>query len=204
MREDKVSKGKIFSVILISTLSLFLGRLLTAQVSEQDRQKATDMYMKLMAVTENHDYLKQFVGKWDVKSTMWGFPGTPPSVSRNSYEWKLIMGGRFIMAHFSGTMMGQPFEGLQIIGYDNYQEKYISFWIDNTSTGFFMTTGTLEATRKIMTETGDWPDAMTGGTIKVRAVTKIIGPDEFVYEMFMQGPDGKEFQTLKNEARRKK
>lgn len=55
-----------------------------------------------------------------------------------------------------------------------------------------------------MTETGDWPNPMTGGTVKVRAVTKIISNDEFVYEMFMTGADGKEFKNLENRAIRKK
>jgi hypothetical protein len=55
-----------------------------------------------------------------------------------------------------------------------------------------------------MTETGVWPDPMTGGTITVRGVTKRVGSDEFTYELYMAGPDGKEFKSLENVAVRKK
>ena len=45
---------------------------------------------------------------------------------------------------------------------------------------------------------------MAGGTIGVRAVTKLVNKDELVYEMYMVGPDSKEFKTLENHAVRKK
>jgi len=38
-----------------------------------------------------------------------------------------------------------------------------------------------------------------GGTSKVRAVTRWIGPNEFVYEMYMVGADGKEFKSMEEE-----
>jgi len=43
-----------------------------------------------------------------------------------------------------------------------------------------------------------------GGTSKVRAVTRWIGPDEFVYEMYMVAGDGKEFKSMENRCVRKK
>jgi len=194
--------------LLASGMILMLGfsicGALNAQPSAQDQQKAMEAYMKQMAVTENHAYLKQLVGKWDVKTSMWTFPGTPPTVSQGIYDCALIFGGRFLMMKFTGTMMGQPFEGLQIAGYDNMKKKHIAFWIDNTSTAFYLTTGTLDASKKIMTETGEWPDPMTGGTSHVRAVTKWIGPDEFVYEMYMVEREGKEFKSMEMQAVRKK
>jgi hypothetical protein len=43
-----------------------------------------------------------------------------------------------------------------------------------------------------------------GGTSKVRAVTRWIGPDEFVYEMYVVTDDGKEFKSMENRCIRKK
>ena len=116
----------------------------------------------------------------------------------------MILGGRFLKMDYKGTMFGQPFEGVQIIGFDNMKKKYISFWIDNTSTAFFLLEGTRDESSKTTTETGLWPDPMTGGTMKVKGITKMISPDEFSYEMYMIGPDGKEFKSLENRAVRKK
>lgn len=38
----------------------------------------------------------------------------------------------------------------------------------------------------------------------VRAVTRIVGPDEYVYEMYMGLPDGKEFKSMEARYVRKK
>jgi len=186
-------------MIIVSAVVIFLSVTsgVLAQPSQQDQQKAMEAYMRAMAVTENHAQLKYFVGKWDVKSTMWTFPGAPPSTSQNTGEATSVLGGRFILTNFKGSMMGQPFEGIQITGYDNMQKKYMTFWIDSSSTAFFLLSGTYDAAKKTWTDSGQWADPM-GETTSVRSVTRIVSPDEYVYEMYMGMPDGKEFKSLEN------
>ena len=195
------------SVIVLSATAVFLTAALgvgfSGQTTEQDQQKAMEAYAKAMAVTENHGLLNFFIGRWDATSTMWAFPGTPPTTSKNAAEVTSILGGRFIMMEISGTMMGQPFKGIQIVGFDNMLKKFQTFWIDSTSTAFFLLSGTYDAEKKTWTDTGKWADPM-GGTTDVRGVTRIVGPDEYVYEMFMGMPDGKEFKSLENRCVRKK
>jgi hypothetical protein len=144
------------------------------------------------------------IGQWDVATTMWTFPGEPPTKSNNAYDSSLILGGRFLQMTFKGTMMGMPFEGLQIVGYDNLGGRYVTLWIDSTATSFFQTTGTRDAAANTISETGEWPDALTGRTSKVHAVTKWIGPDAFVYQMYMVMPDGTEFMSMENRCTRRK
>jgi hypothetical protein len=198
----------MFKTRIVSFTVLFLAfissALLLGQSSPQDMQKAMDAYMKAGAVTADHEFLKRYVGNWDAKTTMWTFPGQPPTTSQNAYESSFILGGRYLLMKFKGMMMGQPFEGLQIIGYDNLAKKYATFWIDNTSTSFFLTTGTLDPAKKVLTESGQWADPMTGGTSKVKMTTRYVGPDEFIYEQFMFMPDGKEFKSMENHCTRKK
>src|SRR5512136_1678114 len=150
------------SGIRIAATGLVLGFLslqavgpLRAQTA-QDEQKAMEMYMKLGAVNAHHAYLKLFVGEWKSEATMWVMPGAPPTTSENTAKAELILGGRFLKMVYSGTMMGQPFEGFQIVGYDNLQNKYVVLWIDNTSTAFYMTTGVYDEAKKTMTEEGLW------------------------------------------------
>lgn len=175
-----------------------------AQTGGQDQQKAMEMYAKLGAANEHHAWLKSYAGNWKVSGTMWMFPGAEPAKFENHSSAELIMGGRFLRMTTQGQMMGQAFEGFQIIGYDNYQQKYIVFWIDNTATAFYLTTGVLDAAGRTMTETGLWPDPMSGGQVKVRNVTKRLGPDEFTYESYMTLPDGREYKTLEQRAFRVK
>jgi len=197
-------KAFMSTVLVFVVVVCAFGVSVFAQETKTDQQKAMDAYMKAMAPNENHAFLKSFAGQWNVTSTMWMQPGAPPSVSSSTCSAELILRGRYVMMKYQGAMMGQPFEGIQIIGYDNTQKKYNAFWIDNTGTSFYLTTGTRDAAGNTFNDTGLWPDPMTGGASKVRAVTKFIGPDEFTYELFMVGPDGKEFKSLENKAVRKK
>jgi len=93
--------------------------------------------------------------------------------------------------------------GLEIVGYDLYQNKYVTFWIDSMSTNFFLTTGTLDMSSKVLTDTGNWPDPMTGGMTKVKNVTTFIQEGKYKFEMYMIMPDGKEFKSMELLATRK-
>ena len=86
------------------------GYIADALQTEQDQQKMMEAYMKMMAVNENHDFLKNFEGDWDVTTTAWMQPGGEPTKTQNSASAGMIMGGRFLRVNFKGTMFGQPFE----------------------------------------------------------------------------------------------
>ena len=137
LKEVGMSRRLLLSALLVlCTVSAGAAAAATDQ-AQADQQKMMEEYMKLLALGPNHDYFKDFVGKWDVKTTAWMTPGAEPAVSRNVSEATLILGGRFLMTKFSGNIFGQAFEGLQIDGYDNLTKKYVTFWIDNSSTGFY-------------------------------------------------------------------
>ncbi len=187
------------NVIAVMMATALVPGLLAAQASPQDQQKAMEAYAKAAAVTANHDVLKALVGHWDVTATMWMMPGASPSTTKNTVDGTLIMGGRFVRIDYRGTMMGQPIEGLQITGYDNMKKTYTTFWIDNSSTSFYLLEGSFDPAKKTLVQTGRWADPM-GGTTPVRAVTTIVSPDEFMFENYMTLPDGKEFKSLEYRA----
>lgn len=197
---------KMMSGMLVAAMVLGLAALapLRAQTSPQDQQKAMEAYMKAAAVTENHAFLKKMVGSWVAQTTLWTTPGQPPTTSQNTFDGTMILGGRFVSLTYKGTMMGMPFEGVQITGYDNLQKKYITLWIDNTSTSFFLLAGPKEAAKDVINQKGEWQDPMTGGMSKVRAAVTFTGPDSYVFEQFMGLPDGKEFKSMEMRCTRKK
>jgi hypothetical protein len=197
-------KSIVSTILAVVAIASVIGTAAVAQEKSTDQQKAMEAYTKLAAPNENHAFLKNFAGEWDVTSTVCMQPGAQPSVSHSTCAAELVLEGRYCLMKFHGSMFGQPFEGIEIIGYDNALQKYITFWIDNTGTSFYLMTGTREAAGKTINDTGLWPDPMTGGTSKVRAVTKFVSPEEYTYELFMVGSDGKEFKSLENHCVRKK
>lgn len=144
--------------------------------------------MKAAEPGENHKLLEAFVGNWkmEVKSMMG--PGEP-DVSTGTSSAKMIMGGRYVVDEVKGSMMGAPFEGMGITGYDNVTKKFVSTWIDSASTGIFMSTGDYDAKSKEYTYRGDMP--LPGGQkLKVRMVIRMIDKDHHVFEWYQTEPEG--------------
>jgi len=193
--------------LLISGFSVVLTLwVVSAGIAQENHQIDPEMmeaYMKLNAPNENHEFLKNFVGEWVVTTTAWMQPGEEAISSVGTAKAAMIIGGRFLKVDFKGTMFGQPFEGILIMGYDNYQKKNISFWIDSSSTAFYLTEGSRkEGTEKIV-ETGVWQDPMGGEEMNVRNTTILVSKDEYKFEMVMILPDGTEFKSMEYRAKRK-
>ncbi len=169
---------------------------------QEEQQKAMEAYMKAAAVTENHRFLAKYAGDWIVEVTYWTEPGAPPTKSTATFKSVSRLGGRFLMMDFNGFMMGQPFEGIWLVGFDNLEQKYNTLWIDNTSTSFFITRGAREG--NVINETGSWPDPVSGQSLQVKARTTWIGDDEFRYEQFMVMPGGAEHKGMEFISRRRK
>jgi hypothetical protein len=189
--------------IVLLALCLVIAPLLAQEKpSAADQQKAMEMYMKAGAVTENHEFLKKYAGQWDCQVKGWMAPGQPPTLSQGTFLGEMRLDGRFLFMDFKGEMFGQPFNGMQIIGFDNMQQKYVSLWIDNTSTFFFMTTGT--RLDNVISEAGLFPDPLTGSQLPVKARTTWVSADEYLYEQFMIQPDKSEFKSMEMSCKRRK
>ncbi len=195
-------RNAIFFLLILGLLGP--GLILAASQEQQMDPKMMEMMQKYGMPGKNHELLKKYAGLWTIEVKAWPQPGAEPMMSKGTMKNELIFDGRYVRCEFEGPMMGQMFKGLEIVGYDLFQNKYVTFWIDNMGTAFFLTTGTLDATGKVLTDTGTWPDMMTGGTQKVKNVTTFQSPDKFSFEMFMVGADGKEFKSMELAATRQK
>lgn len=189
-----------FTIFILVIVSVGFSQSENQMTPEQ--RKAMEAYAQVGALNENHEFLKQFVGEWNVTSKGWMTPGQAPLVTECKGKAELILGGRFLMWRIQGTMFGQLFESVQIVGYDNLQKKYVTFWVDSTSTAFYMMEGTRQG--NVMSDSAIWPDPVTGGQQKVRDVLTLVSPNEFTFELFMVGADGKEFKSVENHCIRNK
>lgn len=158
--------------------------------------------MASMTPNEHHQHLAKFAGEWDVKSKMWMEEGAPPMESTATVSAKMEMGGRFLYIHYNGDMMGQPFKGVSMMGYNNNSKQHESVWVDNMSTGIWYSTGSCSADGKTYTMSGTFvePD----GTKKTtREVTSWTGPDTYNMEFFENIAGGKERKMMELSYTRK-
>lgn len=157
--------------------------------------KQMEEMQKSMMPNEHHKLLQQFVGEWDVKTKMWMAPGAPPQESTGVSIAKSEFEGRFITTSFKGSVMGMPFEGRAVSGYNNNSKQNESVWFDSMSTGLWYSTGNASSDGKVFTMTGTYiePD---GSKKTTREVTTFNSPDHYVSEFFETGADGKENKMM--------
>ncbi|QSX74032.1 DUF1579 domain-containing protein [Lysobacter arenosi] len=197
----------------ISQISLLTLALLAAlPLAAQDKPaKLTPEQQAMMQAWEaaakpgeQHKQLAAMVGKWTTKQTMWMDPTAPPLTETGSATNTLVLGDRHIRQDFRSKWMGQPFEGVGFIGYDNVIGKYYSTWMDSGSTGIFVSHGDYDPATKTYTYLGEMADpASKGVKIPVRQVVRVVDNDHQVFEMF-ETRGGKEAKTMQIDYTRQK
>ena len=114
----------------------------------------------------------------------------------------MILGGRFLQQEFSGEMMGSPFEGFGIMGYDNHTKKYVSTWVDTMGTAILYFEGTAGPDGKSITQTARYDDPVQG-PMEWRSVTTIVDDRTLTMEMYSTGKSGKEMKMMEGTYSRK-
>lgn len=169
-----------------------------------DPKEMQEMMMKAAAPGPQHEMFKKMEGEWDLKVTSVMDPTQPPQESKGTSTVKTLMDGRYCQEQSTGDMMGMPFSGLGITGYDNVAKKYVSVWMDNMGTGIMKSEGT--ASKDDPNTIIYWSeslDPMTGKLAKYRMVSHMLNDDHHTFEMYGKGPDGKEAKMMSIDYARK-
>ena len=148
-----------------------------------------------------HEHLKQDVGVWSGKNTMWMAPGAEPVVTDSTSTITPVFDGRFFRAELKGEMPGLgPYDGLMISGYDNITKKFVATWIDNVSTSMAQGEGELSKDGKTLTWTFTCNCPLQTKPMTMRQIETVTGPGKKTVEMFGPEPkSGKEYQMMKIE-----
>jgi len=165
---------------------------------------AMEAMMKAGRPGPEHAFLATLAGEWKTVVTNWSAPGKEPTVSEGHNVATMVLGGRYLEERFESTFMETPFRGIGFTAFDNVTHKFVGTWIDEMSTGIFVSEGTLDASGKVLTTVGSYNDPVTGKPQLLRAVMTVVGPDEHRVEMRGKGPDGKEFKMMEMVYRRVK
>jgi len=194
-----------FLIVVVFALAAFAQeQVKQAKPKAQGRQETKapavapemEAYMKLASPNENHKLLEPFVGNWKAEVKIWNDPATPPNVSAGTAAFRMIYDGRFLQGEFTGEYMGHPFNGMELMGYDNLQKKFIGFWVDSGSTWFMTSTGTVDKDGKRFRMAGTMTNPMTMKPEEYRDESTFETPDRIVSKSFSKASGGKEIQTM--------
>ena len=151
-----------------------------------------------------HTWMAKTNGTWEVEVSSWMAPDQPLMKSNAVNIQSSVMGGRYVIGKFTGTMMGQPFEGMSTMGYDNAKKMFISTWVDNMGTGIVHMTGTYDEAAKTLNLKGHQTDPMTGKDTEMREEMKMIDDNTYSMTMYGAGMDGKEMKFMEGTFKKKK
>jgi hypothetical protein len=177
----------------------------------QDKDKKSDKPLfdpaamaKYSEPGPQHKQLEPLVGSWTYKGKMWFDPSQPAMEFTGTCERKWVLGGRFVQETYQGDEKERPFAGLGFTGYDLTKKKFTTAFMDNMSTTIMTNTGTVDASGKVFTFSGEHFCPLTESTFKNRDVLTIDGPDKHHLEMYRLMPDGKEMKMFEMHLTRKK
>jgi len=169
-----------------------------------DEKARMEAWQKAAAPGEIHKKLEPFVGTFDARVRMWSDPSKPPEDSTGTMTSTWVLGNRFVQQNYEGSMMGEPFNGMGYVGYDNVSKKIQSVWMDSASTGMMWMTGTADASGKTMNAKGSMSDPMSGHVLPIEDKITVVDNDHHKMEMFTKGPGGKPMKVMEIEYTRKK
>jgi len=160
-------------------------------------------WAKYMTPGDMHKMLAQGEGDWNEEITVWMDPATPPTKSTTTSKTEMIMGGRYLVSKTTGNMMGMPFEGMSIMGYDNSTKLFTSTWVDNFGTGTLTLVGSWDGPTKSLILKGKMIDPMTGKETWSKQITKFVDNNTQEMEMY-DNKNGTETKTMFIKSTRKK
>jgi hypothetical protein len=93
-------------------------------------------------------------------------------------------------------MMGMPFHGGGLVGYDNVKKKYTMLWVDEMSTQMMIADGTLDESAKTITY-GCQVDCPYDNSKKTfKTVITLTDEDHHNFDMYEIGASGKKTKVM--------
>ncbi|MBI4816064.1 MAG: DUF1579 domain-containing protein [Deltaproteobacteria bacterium] len=195
------SKITLAGALLLAPLSTQAGEpekpgAAAPAAAEQKPDPMMEAWMKAATPGPQHQLLKSLAGNFTVASKAWMDPKAPPMESAGKMKAQMTLGDRFLHQTLESQMMGQPFTGAGLIGFDNVKGKFVSTWSDTMGTMIMMFEGTADKTGNVITMTGEYLDPMTKKKKKMRTVMKVESADKQTFELYDQDKKGKEFKAM--------
>ncbi|MBS1493531.1 MAG: DUF1579 domain-containing protein [Bacteroidetes bacterium] len=172
----------LFSFIVL----LFLSASVLKAQSADDMKKWADA----MTPGEQQKGMAKMTGEWKFTSKFWMAPGQEPVSNTGTARYEMLLGGRYQKVTASASMMGMPYEGIGITGYNNVSKLFESSWVDNFRTGVMYMTGTMDD-KGMITMTGSTVDPITGKIQMERQTIRPDGDNKYIMEIY----DTKEGQS---------
>jgi hypothetical protein len=149
-----------------------------------------------------HQHIHAMIGNWEGSTKTWFEPDVIADESPMTATIQPILGGRFLLYQYQGSLNGESFEGSATIGYDLGNEKFQVAWIDSFHMGtaiMLSEGGSVENGFSVLGQYGgpDIPEPWGW-----RTVVQLKNLDELTVTAFNISPEGQEDKATETVYRR--
>jgi hypothetical protein len=141
-----------------------------------------------------HFELSRLAGEWEGIARTWFEPGKLADESPVKGKIRSILGGRFVMHEYEGSLSNAPLQGIAIIGYHLALRKYQVAWVDSfhNGTAIMLSEGKRDTTE--MNVTGSYAYVTPGLEQHWgwRTTIELVNEDELVLRAYNVSPEGQE------------
>ncbi len=176
-----------------------LGALVSVSLTAiaQDEKGAMDAEMMaawqdMMTPGPHHQALATHAGDYAVHSEMRMEPNGEPMMSDGTAHLELVANGLFLQETVSAPMMGMPWNGYGVFGFDKTQNKHVGIWYDSAGTMIMNFQGDCTDNCKTITMTSNFVDPMTKQPTSMKIVHTMKDADHATNQMYCT-TDGKEW-----------
>jgi len=132
-----------------------------------------------------HKALEAFIGNWKAEVKCFHEQGGAPEVTQGTEKANWTLNGHYVEGTFRGEMMGKPFVGRSLMGYDNTKQKFVSVWVSDMQTSILTAEGKGDNGNKVITLEGKTDCPATGRKdVPMKQVFRVLGPDKHIFEMY--------------------
>ena len=121
-----------------------------------------------------HKMIDTIAGTWQEEMKFYMDGVDTPQTVKMTAVIAPVLNGLYQQTLHRGKVMGLPYEGRALLGFNKAKNKFEYTWIDNFSSGMMYLTGDLDSVTNLINLTGTMADPVTGKEIGIRQTIEMI------------------------------